>query len=255
MRGPRSHHREPFITRTTATTTTALLALLVVSACGGGSKGPSAAASGPYTTASSPSPAAPSPAAPSPAASDEPSGEPTPDAGSGAVPALGTTGAYTPPSTRLKLGDKALVPFAISGRGGSVGVTLTRIDTGTPGDLTPLDLGDRIAGMTPYYVHVTVTNESRTDFSFTKVDQIDGVYADSTEAQGVSVIGDFATCPNRDAGENFTATGATYDECFIALAAGSAKVTGAQYSGGGGEYADAVPNAPDYGTKPIVWQP
>ena len=80
---------------------------------------------------------------------------------------------------------------------------------------------------------------------------MDGLHADGSKAQYVSVIGTFDTCDSGHAGRDFTAKGATYDSCVLALSSSSAPVTGAAYRAG--SYSDLAPNT-DYGDAPITWQ-
>ncbi|MEU4671257.1 hypothetical protein AB0F91_25560 [Amycolatopsis sp. NPDC023774] len=162
-----------------------------------------------------------------------------------------SAGGFTPQGTKLKLGEKAIVPFKSEDKTGSIGVTVKSIDKGTEADLAPLDLGDKAKGMTPYYVRVTVSNESGTDFSYTSLGLMNALLPDGSEAQGVSVIGTFDKCDSGDAGKDFTAKGATYESCVLAVAQAGTTVTGASYNEG--DYSDQAPGT-DYGSKPITWQ-
>jgi hypothetical protein len=159
-------------------------------------------------------------------------------------------GEFTAQGTELGLGEKAVVPFKSNGKKGSVGVTVTKIEKGKPADLKPLELGAQAEGMVPFYIRITVSNESGTDFSFTSLGSLEGLLDDGSPAQGVSVIGSFDKCDRGDAGEDFTTKGATYEACALALAP-TGKVTGAVYTDG--EYSDQAPNT-DYGAEPITWQ-
>ncbi|MEV8608533.1 hypothetical protein AB0383_11475 [Amycolatopsis sp. NPDC051373] len=162
-----------------------------------------------------------------------------------------SAGGFTPQGTKLKLGEKAIVPFKSEDKTGSIGVTVKSIDKGTEADLAPLDLGDKAKGMTPYYVRVTVSNESGTDFSYTSLGLMNALLPDGSEAQGVSVIGTFDKCDSGDAGKDFTTKGATYESCVLAVAQAGTTVTGASYDEG--DYSDQAPGT-DYGSKPITWQ-
>jgi len=100
-----------------------------------------------------------------------------------------------------------------------------------------------------YYVTFVVTNESGTDFAFTSLGLAGGQLADGSTAQGVSVIGTFAPCPNTGAPKDFTTKGATYTTCDLALAGGSSTVTAARYVGSSTGIAGA-----DYSRDPITWK-
>ncbi|WP_432848513.1 hypothetical protein ACQPXB_46990 [Amycolatopsis sp. CA-161197] len=162
-----------------------------------------------------------------------------------------SAGGFTQQGTKLKLGEKAIVPFKSEGKTGSIGVTVKSIDKGAEADLAPLDLGDKAKGMTPYYVRVTVSNESGTDFSYSSLGLMNALLPDGSEAQGVSVIGTFDKCDSGDAGKDFTTKGATYESCVLAVAQAGTTVTGASYDEG--DYNDQAPGT-DYGSKPITWQ-
>ncbi|MFI5607187.1 hypothetical protein [Amycolatopsis sp. NPDC051903] len=162
-----------------------------------------------------------------------------------------STGGFTQQGTKLKLGQKAVVPFKSEGHPGSLGVTVTSIDKGTEADLAPLDLGDKAKGMTPYYVRVTVSNESGADFSYTSLGLMNALLPDGSQAQGVSVIGTFDKCDSGDAGKDFTTKGSTFKSCVLALAGPGTSVTGAEYDES--SYQDQAPDT-DYGDKPITWQ-
>ncbi|MCG3749975.1 hypothetical protein [Amycolatopsis sp. Poz14] len=179
-------------------------------------------------------------------------------AASPATPASSSSAApvkveYTKQGTKLKIGEKAVVPFKSPVAGpGAIGVTVTGIDKGDAADLTPLKLGDQAAGMTPYYVRLKVTNESGTDFYSTSVGLMYGLLEDGSKAAFVTIIGTFEKCDNARGGQDFSTVGATYDSCVLALAPEGSTVTGAKYSDT--NYVGLAPDT-DYGKAAIVWQP
>jgi hypothetical protein len=188
--------------RTLASVVVAVAGLLVLSACNDDS---SSAGTQPAQSSAVPS-AVPSAAAPKP-------------------------GATTPPKTHFSLGAAANVPFTSGGKAGTESVSVTAIQKGSPSDLAPLKMGERVKGMIPYYVHATIKNAGTADLSFTSNDHIKGLLADGSEAQGLSVIGTFAKCDGASAPSGFT-TGKSYRTCVIALApSAAATVTGAEYWG------------------------
>ncbi|MET7997851.1 hypothetical protein ABZU76_43900 [Amycolatopsis sp. NPDC005232] len=212
-------------------------AVLALAGCAGETGGtPSAASGAPAPSQSSSSASAP---------------ETSNSASSGGTGNTSSAGGFTQQGTKLKLGDKAIVPFKSEDKTGSIGVTVKSIDKGTEADLAPLDLGDKAKGMTPYYVRVTVSNESGTDFSYSSLGLMNALLPDGSEAQGVSVIGTFDKCDSGDAGKDFTTKGATYESCVLAVAQAGTTVTGASYDEG--DYSDQAPGT-DYGSKPITWQ-
>jgi hypothetical protein len=179
-------------------------------------------------------------------------GPTSPTAPSPSATAAAPAGDFTKQGSKLKLGDKAVVPFKATGKTGAIGITVKSIDKGTESDLASLDLGDKVKGMSPYYVRVTVSNESGTDFAYSSVSLLRGTLAGGEAAQDVSVIGKFEKCDNGSADKSFTSKGATYDTCVLTLAQGTPPVIGAEYSSG--SYAAQAPGT-DYGDEPVVWQP
>jgi hypothetical protein len=162
---------------------------------------------------------------------------------------------YTPQGTALALGDKAVVPFRAGGEEGLVGVTITKIDKGAPADLAALELGARADGYVPYYIRITVTNETGGDWGGTSLVSLQGLLADGTEAGGVySVPTSFAPCGKGSAGDDFVAVGASYETCTLAIAPDPAEVTGVAYKVD--TYDDAAPEGAeaDYASAPITWK-
>lgn len=168
-----------------------------------------------------------------------------PPTGSGSV-------AYTKQGAKLHLGQKADVPFKSENVSGTIGVTVTGIDKGDPADIASLNLGDQANGLTPYYVRITVTDDSGSNFADTMVTSVHGVLPDGSDAQDVALFSTFDKCDNANAGENFTTAGASYQTCELVLAPGSTPVTSASYDES--EYTALAPDT-DYGTAPITWQP
>jgi hypothetical protein len=206
-------------------------AVLALAGCAGETNGTPSAADGAPAPSQAKTSAAPSSA-------DAPAGQ-------------SSAGSFTKQGTKLKLGEKATVPFKSESKTGAIGVTVKAIEKGAEADLAPLDLGDKAKGMTPYYVRVTVSDESGTDFSYSSLGLMDALLPDGSEAQQVSVIGTFDKCDSGDAGKDFTTKGATYESCVLALAPGSTAVTGASYNEG--EYHDQAPGT-DYGDEAVTWQ-
>ena len=235
--------------RTTSAAALGLVVLAAATACGGSTTTSLKTAP---TTSAAPTSAAPTK---SPISIASALGSPSPSASAGAAGGAAFTGTYTPTNTKLAFGAKAIVPFeGIDANNnktmGAEGITVTGITKGTNADLAPLMLGDQVAGATPYYINVSISDESGTDFSFTALNLTDGEFADGTEAQRVSVIGDFAPCPNNTAPKSFTTTGATYTTCVLVLSQSTQDVTTAAYVG---EPYDDIPNAPDYGLTGLTW--
>ncbi|MFE2147260.1 hypothetical protein ACFXA3_36965 [Streptomyces sp. NPDC059456] len=152
------------------------------------------------------------------------------DASGGA--AGGAAGAQAKPGQTFKIGETATVPFSYGNtKGGTLALTVTAVEQGQPADLAPLNLGDKVKGMIPYYVRYSVKNVGTVDLSFTSVGHVKGLLPDGSEAQGVSVIGKFEKCKDDALPKGFT-NGQTQTGCAIALApSAQTKVVGAEYWG------------------------
>lgn len=206
---------------------------LVLSACGAGEENSTAATAAPTTTEEETLATTPAEDA-----------TPSPDSAE-----------LTPQGTELALGDKAVVPFRAGGEEGLVGVTITKIDKGAAADLAPLQLGAKADGYVPYYIRITVTNETGNDFGGSSLVSLQGLLADGNEAGGVySVPSSFTPCAKGSAGDDFATAGASYETCTVALTQEPAEVTGVAYEVD--TYADAAPEGAeaDYAAAPITWK-
>jgi len=194
--------------------------------------------------------AAPAPSSAPASSSSAPS---SPSAPSATEVAGGSTAgvAFTKQGTKLKIGEKAIVPFSASKKNGAIGVTVTGIDKGVEADLAPLKLGDKAKGMTPYYVRVKVTNETGTDFAYTSLGLMNGQLGDGSDGPHVTVIGKFEKCDSGNSGKDFKTKGASYDSCVLALAPAGTEVKGASYNDSSRR--DQAPNT-DYGKDSISWK-
>ena len=197
-------------------------ALVALAGCQNSSSGASA-----KQTTAPPQPAPTSSAAPS-----APAGNP------GA-----TNGKAAKPGQSFKIGQMAVLNYKFgTNQKGTLGATVTRITRGKTADLGPLKLGARAAGMIPYYIRVTVKNLGSTELSDDGVD-VTGLLRDGSDAQGVSIFGDFAKCPNNMTPAGFT-TGHSFTTCTLALAQPATAVTGAAWT------------SEPYGfSSPVTWKP
>ncbi|MGW4038953.1 hypothetical protein ACWEIM_22135 [Streptomyces sp. NPDC004778] len=198
-----------------------------LSACGGDEEG-TAAQDSPPASASASAPASPS--SETPAADDGSGGD------GGAAPAEGD---ITAPGTKLRIGDRAVVPFRYtSDKKGTIAVTVTAIEKGTETDMAAF--GDRAKGMTPYFIKMKVENVGGTDLSYASL-KLDGVL-EGGAGTGVILMGDIpGKCERETAPREFTAKGASYETCSLA-ATKSTPVTGAEFDEGD-----------TYSDSPVVW--
>ncbi len=224
----------------------------VLTACSGSSKKDAATSAASTTSASSAAATTDSTsAAPttttSAAAPASAKSKVTSAAAPGKVPNL----AYTAQGAKLKIGQKAIVPFKYGKNVGAIGITVTGISPGTAAQLKPLKLGSRGAGLIPWYVHATITNEGGTNLAYSAVDSLHGSLADGSEAQDVIVFGTFAKCDSASATASFVKKGASFTTCELAVAPKGLKVTGAQYNDFD---AKALHPKSNYEDGPLQWK-
>ncbi|MFI6875626.1 hypothetical protein ACIBL6_19515 [Streptomyces sp. NPDC050400] len=178
----------------------------------------------------SPAASAPqSPASESPAAADGGSE-------GGDVPA---TADVTKPGAKLKVGDRAVLPFEYtSKKKGTIAVTVTAITKGAESDMAKF--GTKAKGMTPYFIKLKVENVGGTDLSYASL-KLRGVLANG-QGTGVILIGDIpGKCDSENASAEFTTKGASFETCSLSATKGD-PVTGAEY-----DEADA------YSDSPVLW--
>ncbi|MEV7911544.1 hypothetical protein [Streptomyces griseus] len=173
-------------------------------------------------------------------ASSEPSSEsPTDDSGDGGNGGEAPAGDVTAPGTKLKVGDRAVVPFRYTNdKQGTIAVTVTAIEKGAESDMAAF--GDKAKGMTPYFIKMKVENVGGTDLSYASL-KLDGVL-EGGAGTGVVLMGDIpGKCDRETAPRDFTTKGASYETCSLA-ATKTTPVTGAEFDEGD-----------TYSDSPVVW--
>jgi hypothetical protein len=148
-------------------------------------------------------------------------------------------GDVTAPGTKLKVGARAVIPLASSGKNGTIAVTLTAIEAGAKEDLAKF--GDKAKNITPFYLRVRVENLSGTDLSYTSV-SLRGL-GDDGKSTGVIISGDTPKCDSTSAPKTFTTVGASYETCVLSGAPDGLKVAAGAYNRGDG-----------YDKSPVVWE-
>ncbi|MEU8628671.1 hypothetical protein [Streptomyces sp. NPDC048669] len=178
-----------------------------------------------------------SPSASAPASSDpgskSPSADPSDD---GAAPAKGDT---TAPGTKLKIGDKAVLPFKYgTDKKGTIAVTVTAIEKGAEADMA--GFGAKAKGMTPYYIRMKVENVGGTDLAYSSL-KLRGEL-EGGGPTGIVLIGDLpGKCDNDTAPRDFTTKGASYETCSLS-ATKTTPIVAASFDEG-----DA------YSDSPVLW--
>lgn len=181
----------------------------------------------------------PSASASAPASSEPSSESPTDDSGDGGNGGEAPAGDVTAPGTKLKVGDRAVVPFRYtSDKKGTIAVTVTAIEKGAESDMAAF--GDKAKGMTPYFIKMKVENVGGTDLSYASL-KLDGVL-EGGAGTGVILMGDIpGKCDRETAPRDFTTKGASYETCSLA-ATKTTPVTGAAFDEGD-----------TYSDSPVVW--
>ncbi|MBW4721987.1 hypothetical protein [Saccharothrix obliqua] len=152
-----------------------------------------------------------------------------------------TADGHTSPGMRLKVGEAAVLPVSYGDeRKGTVNVTVTAIEQGTPEDLARFP-AEQVTGVTPYRIKYTVEYVRGDDLSNLVISLV-GRAADGTRKGMVGLAGDSAECDSKSAGEGFNTPGAKYETCDLAGAKDDAVLAHAAY------------NVDDYnGEKAVLW--
>ncbi|WP_432543387.1 hypothetical protein [Kineococcus sp. SYSU DK002] len=160
-----------------------------------------------------------------------------------AAPAAGLTA----PGAELRLGSPATLPVELSGTTGTYTVSVDAVERGTDAELADLDLGDAVAGMTPFYVRYTVTGgQNAAALRGTDITQdISALLPDGSEATPVILFQEWDRCAHGDQGVDF-AEGSTYQTCRIFVAPSSLEITTAQFSAYDTDY-------DSYDGEPVTW--
>jgi hypothetical protein len=157
--------------------------------------------------------------------------------GSGAA----TSAELTAAGTQLTLGEVANVPIDYAGEQGVVGLTVERIDAGTPEDLAALELEGGETGDL-YYVTMTIENTGSPEDLGSYMPSTSNVYALQADGQPASPVAKFtafAPCENEDPSE--LPVGESFTTCEIYLAQSGVAVTSLAF-------------AADLDAEPIIWK-
>lgn len=145
----------------------------------------------------------------------------------------------TPPGTKLKVGDRAVVPFKYGNKKGTIAITVTAMELGPNADLAPY--GDKAKGMLPVYIRMSVENVGGTDLAFSAVNlRTVGANGRST---GVVVTGGTPKCKSQASKKDFTTVGAKYETCELQAIRETGELGGASYS-----------DTDVYKDEPIIWK-
>ncbi|MCT2592967.1 hypothetical protein LHJ74_27985 [Streptomyces sp. N2-109] len=149
----------------------------------------------------------------------------------------------TPPGTKLKIGEPAVVPYDKAGSKGAISITVTGVDKL---DKAAFDkaMGDKAnPDITPYCVRYTIENADGSDLGGTYPPNLSGV-SESGGSTGAVVFGaSLPDCEEGQAPDEFAKKGASYKSSRLQGAGPGLTVAGAEY------------DDEDYSDKPIVWTP
>ncbi|MFF3172667.1 hypothetical protein ACFVQ0_08585 [Streptomyces sp. NPDC057900] len=185
------------------------------------------------------SPSASAPASADPAASDSAAADPSSPSADPGDDGAAPAGDVTAPGTKLKVGEKAVLPFKYgTEKKGTIAVTVTAIEKGAEADMA--GFGAKAKGMTPYYIRMKVENVGGTDLSYSSL-KLRGELADGGPT-GIVLIGDLpGKCDNETAPRDFAKKGASYETCSLS-ATKTSPIAAASFDEG-----DA------YSDSPVLW--
>jgi len=144
-------------------------------------------------------------------------------------------GEKTAPGTKLKVGERAVIPWDK----GTAAITVTAVE---PGDKAEMGqkYGERAQGLTPYYIRFTVENVDGQDHAHASAPNFNLAMADG-RGSGVVITGSLGTCKSESAPKDFTTAGAKFESCKLSAAQDGAEVAGAEYS------------QDDYKDESLIW--
>ena len=153
-----------------------------------------------------------------------------------ASPAASPAAELTKPGTRLRVGERAILPS----RDATIGVTVTAIKKGDRRAFVNR-FGARAKGIVPYFIRYSVENVDGSDLSFRSAPYVTPITA-TGGSTGAVVSGSMDGCERQSAPRNFTKVGATFTTCRLTGARAGVKITGVKFTDD------------DYRDDPVVWK-
>ncbi|MEU5885197.1 hypothetical protein [Spirillospora sp. NPDC047279] len=202
--------------RTPFTLALGVAALFGLAACGGESDGAA-------------EPPAPEPTTPSATA---PASPPTQAGGNAEV---------TPPGTKLKLSERAVVPVESGSTTGQVAITNITIEK-APQAAFEAKFGAKAKQMDPYFVRYTIEHVGGGDLSRTTAPLLKAL-GPGGGSTGAVVIGSMPGCESGRPGAAFAQPGDKYEYCRLQASRKGTAVSGVEYDDTDG----------GYNTKPVTW--
>ncbi|MFD2829025.1 hypothetical protein [Corticicoccus populi] len=162
----------------------------------------------------------------------------------------GSSGDVTEPGATLTIGDSAVLEHPVNDTEDEyalLGATVTDIEEANPADLDILDMEDELAGLVPYYLHITVTgvDEGSSELAGTVLSNPFNGAVDGQQgpAQNLNIIGNFEACNVESLDSEWNAD-ATQDICVISLVPEGSTVNSVIYS----------PSDSSYDENPVIWE-
>lgn len=236
-----------------------------LTACGGGVSvsGATGTGSGSSSASSTTSSASPSSSATSSSSSSSSSSAATPTRSGDTA---GTPGTLTPPGTKLKVGQSAVIHTNRSSDTAdpkyyetTMQMTVTKIEKGSEADLSKLQNAAKYKGQTPYYITTTakLLSTKGANNLGASVPSVEGTLKDGTEATKLIVFGQLGSCDTKSfdtegSGDSLRIpVGAEGTGCTILLAPTGDEVTAATYENN--RFSEANYSDNKYRDNPIVW--
>lgn len=162
----------------------------------------------------------------------------------------------TPPGTQLSYGQSATVPVSWAGEDGVLTISDLSVTQGTEADWEALGADPADSdGERPWYLKVTLKQESGGDFAFLSADSLFWPYNTSDESIGSPSFyeDDNPLCPYTDAGDSFK-VGDTYTACIVLSVYDDETIDRVQFEGDidSGLVDNSAGAA--YVDSPIVWR-
>ncbi|MBF8192691.1 hypothetical protein ITP53_44830 [Nonomuraea sp. K274] len=179
---------------------------------------------------------APGEAAPEESAQEEAGPEESAQEESGQAETKPAASKLTAPGTKLRVGQRAVVPD----RKGPVGITVTAIEAGDPAALVR-ERGRQAKGITPHYIRYTVENVDGTDHSYSSGPVLSVVTADGG-GTGAVLTGTMPGCERETAPRDFTQVGASFETCRLTGARTEVEIVGVKF------------DSDDYRESPLLWR-
>lgn len=158
--------------------------------------------------------------------------------------------AVAEPGATFAIGDTAILEYPVDDDESEIdnallSATVLEIEEADLEDLEPLEMGDRLEGLTPFYIHINIKGVDETSENLAGTvfaNPFTGAY-DGVSGQNLNVIGTFEPCNVQSLDSAWDAD-ATQDICVITMAPAGETINSVLYA----------PSNTDYQNDPVVWE-